>query len=31
MKANARPTGSLFVQLATLTGLTLVAAQCISL
>jgi two-component system OmpR family sensor kinase len=27
----ARPTGSLFVQLATLTGLTLVAAQAISL
>lgn len=28
---SARPTGSLFVQLATLTGLTLVAAQAISL
>jgi signal transduction histidine kinase len=28
---KARPTGSLFVQLATLTGLTLVAAQAISL
>ena len=28
---GARPTGSLFIQLATLTGLTLVAAQAISL
>jgi len=31
LQPNARPTGSLFVQLATLTGLTLVAAQAISL
>jgi len=31
LPARARPTGSLFVQLATLTGLTLVAAQAISL
>jgi signal transduction histidine kinase len=30
-KAGQRPTGSLFVQLATLTGLTLVAAETISL
>ncbi len=30
-KGGPRPTGSLFVQLATLTGLTLVAAQAISL
>jgi two-component system OmpR family sensor kinase len=30
-KVGPRPTGSMFVQLATLTGLTLVAAQAISL